>query len=123
MTKELKPNKYVDILKMAKEETIELLSKCGDKCFVAFADWEDEFTAISDCWASISIFGVGLIKGELYVAACNDNELVEEFPQEWTSINNVVKNCYADMYRFVAANIDKTITREEADEVAESYWG
>lgn len=130
-TNDLNPRKYNDainaIYKEAKQEAINLLKEKGDKCFIALDDWKDETEAHCDD-VTISIFGVGLNEnGELLVAACVDNIGYgfgpDDFPQGFTSTDNLEAACFPDIYRFVANNIEESTTREEAEKVYAFYYG
>ena len=46
----------------------------------------------------------------------------DDFPQEWTKATELYEPNYCAFYRFVANNIEKAMTKEEADELADKYW-
>ena len=108
----------------AVEETIALLKNNEKGRYIAIPNWEDEVSAISWDEVPIGIWGVGLNDDEhICVRAFVDNpgygHCEDDFPQEWTDIT-VVKihtSCYPNLYRFVADNIDKAMSREDADKV------
>lgn len=132
MSKDLNPNQYQEAVKGIYSEALQaatnLLKEKNDKCYIAFSDWECETDAYydnSDC--TVSIFGVGLNEnGNLCVAAVVNNigygHGPDDFPQSWTEASELKPDCYPDIYWFVAMNIDKCITKEEADKVAKGYW-
>ena len=75
----------------------------------------------------MSIFGIGLDDDdEICIAAVVDNigygHDSDDFPQEWTKATELCKPDYCAFYRFVAGNIEKAMTKEEADEVTKEYW-
>lgn len=132
MTKELNPNQYSESVEKIYDEALNaataLLKEKGEKCYIAFSDWECEIEAYysySSC--TVSIFGVGLnAEGKLCVAALVDNvgygHSSDEFPQSWVEATELKHDCFPDLYWFVTTNLDKTISRDEADEIAKEYW-
>ena len=111
----------------AKDAVIDLLSKQGDKRYIAVPDWEDECEGDDGDGTEISIFGIGLDDDdEICVAAVVDNigygHGPDDFPQEWTKATELYEPNYCAFYRFVANNIEKAMTKEEADELADKYW-
>lgn len=132
MSKDLNPNQYKEAVKAIYDEALQaataLLKEKGEKCYIAFSDWECETSAYSDDGdCTVSIFGVGLnTEGKLCVAAVVDNigygHGPDDFPQAWTEATELQSDCYPNLYWFVAKNIDKTITKAEAEETAEEYW-
>ena len=111
----------------AKDTVIDLLSKQGDKRYIAVPDWEDECEGDDGDGTEISIFGIGLDDDdEICVAAVVDNigygHGPDDFPQEWTKATELYEPNYCAFYRFVANNIEKAMTKEEADELADKYW-
>lgn len=101
--------------------------KKGDKRYIAVPDWEDECEGDDGDGTEVSIFGIGLDDDdEICVAAVVDNigygHGPDDFPQEWTKVTELYEPDYRAFYRFVADNIDKAMTKEEADEVTEEYW-
>lgn len=111
----------------AKDAVIDLLNKQGDKRYIAVPDWEDECEGDDGDGSELSIFGIGLDDDdEICIAAVVDNigngHGPDDFPQEWTKATELWKPDYCAFYRFVANNIDKAMTKEEADELAKKYW-
>ena len=111
----------------AKQATLELLKQQGEKCYVAMRDWADETTAVSVDDVSISIFAVGKDENDgLLIAATVDNigygNGPDDFPQGFVSVDEIKDNAFPGIYRFVAANIENTVTREEAEEAFEDYY-
>lgn len=127
----LNPTQYVDavnaIYKESYDKAIELLKTLGDNCFVAYPDYEDEFTAHSGDAYDVSIIAVGLNENRDGIIvmgyACNYMSHDEEgyFPDEWVDAGTLEEFCYPDMYRFVAAGLDKAVSKEEAEEIFNSY--
>ena len=111
----------------AKDAVIDLLNKQGNKCYIAVPDWEDECEGDDDDGTKVSIFGIGLDDDdEICIAAVVDNISYghgpDDFPQEWTKATELYEPNYCAFYRFVANNIEKAMTKEEADELADKYW-
>ena len=111
----------------AKDTVIDLLNKQGNKCYIAVPDWEDECEGDDGDGSELSIFGIGLDDDdEICIAAVVDNISYghgpDDFPQEWTKATELYEPNYCAFYRFVANNIDKAMTKEEADEVTKEYW-
>ena len=111
----------------AKDAVIDLLSKQGDKRYIAVPDWKDECEGDDGDGSELSIFGIGLDDDdEICIAAVVDNigngHGLDDFPQEWTKATELYKPNYCAFYRFVANNIEKAMTKEEADELAKKYW-
>ena len=116
-----------DIYAEAKQATVDLLKQCGDKCFIAFGDWEDSCSARTTDEVGISIFAVGLDdNGELCIAATVDNVGYgfsdDDFEQDWTSTADLQMNCFPDLYRFVADNLESSMTKAGADEIINAMW-
>lgn len=131
MNTEINPEKYVEIVNKANEEAltaaIELLKNVEGNKYIAFEDFEDAFPATSTNEIPIGVFGVGLGEdGDICVNAMVENQgygfAEEDFPQDWVSISELKADCYPYLYQFVAKNIDRTISKEEADSVAQFYW-
>ena len=111
----------------AKDAVIDLLNKQGDKRYIAVSDWEDECEGDDGDGSELSIFGIGLDDDdEICIAAVVDNigygHGPDDFPQEWTKATELYEPNYCAFYRFVAGNIEKAMTKEEADEVTKEYW-
>ena len=111
----------------AKDAVIDLLNKQGDKRYIAVPDWEDECEGDDGDGSELSIFGIGLDDDdEICIAAVVDNigngHGPDDFPQEWTKATELYEPNYCAFYRFVANNIEKAMTKEEADELAKKYW-
>ena len=112
----------------AYKEIISLLKQKGDKRYIAVPDWEDECEGDDGDGTEVSIFGIGLDDDdEICVAAVVDNigyygNGPDDFPQEWTKVTELYEPDYRAFHRFVVDNIDKAMTKEEADEVTKEYW-
>ena len=117
--------KQVDALyTQALEETIGLLKNSENGRYISIADWEDEVSAVSYNDVPISIWGVGLNdEDHICVKAFVDNvgygHTEDDFPQDWTDITveKINASSYPELYRFVADNIDKAMSKEDADKV------
>ena len=127
----IKPDAFLNemnaINDKAKDAVIDLLNKQGNKRYIAVLDWEDECEGDDGDGTEVSIFGIGLDDDdEICIAAVVDNigygHGPDDFPQEWTKATELWNPNYCAFYRFVANNIDKAMTKEEADEVAKKYW-
>lgn len=115
------------VIEEAYKEIISLLKQKGDKRYIAVPDWEDECEGDDGDGTEVSIFGIGLDDDdEICVAAVVDNigygHGPDDFPQEWTKVTELYEPDYRAFYRFVANNINKAMTKEEADEVTKEYW-
>ena len=117
--------KQVDALyAQALEETIGLLKNSENGPYIAIPNWEAEVGAVSWDDVPISIWGVGLndedhICVKAFVNNVGYGHTEDDFPQEWTDITEVKINSssYPKLYRFVADNIDKAMSKEDADNV------
>lgn len=115
------------VIEEAYKEIISLLKQKGDKRYIAVPDWEDECEGDDGDGTEVSIFGIGLDDDdEICVAAVVDNigygHGPDDFPQEWTKVTELYEPDYRAFLRFVVDNIDKAMTKEEADEVTKEYW-
>ena len=111
----------------AKDAVVDLLNKQGNKRYIAVPDWEDECEGDDGDGSELSIFGIELDDDdEICIAAVVDNigngHGPDDFPQEWTKATELYEPNYCAFYRFVANNIEKAMTKEEADELAKKYW-
>ena len=111
----------------AYKDIVNLLKQKGDKRYIAVPDWEDECEGNDGDGTEVSIFGIGLDDDdEICIAAVVDNigygHGPDDFPQEWTKATELYEPNYCAFYRFVANNIEKAMTKEEADELADKYW-
>jgi len=104
------------------EETKSLIQNSNGN-YIYIQDWEDEFEARAN-GATLSVRGVGLNEeGHICIFAIVDNVGYgfsgDEYPEGWTDITNdpIESDCYAEMYRFVADNIDKAMSRNQVDEL------
>lgn len=131
MSETLSPRKFLEQVEKINEEarraTIDLLDQQGDKKYVVLKDWTDECDANDGNGTDLSIFGIGLDEDdELCIAATVDNigygHSEEDFPQEWVKVTELYDPNYCAFYRFVADNIDKAVTFDEAKETAKDYW-
>lgn len=111
----------------AKDAAIDLLSKQGNKRYIVVMDWEDYYTEYYTYKAaiSVSVFGVGLNEdNNLCIAATVDNQgygcSEESFAQDWVETSELDIPNYANLYRFIADNIDKATTQKEADRLAKN---
>ena len=129
----ISPDTFWDEIKAinnkAKEAAIDLLNKQGDNRYIVVMDWEDYYTEYytSQSAISVSVFGVGLNEdNNLCIAATVDNQgygcSKNDFEQDWVEVSELNRPCYALLYGFVAKNIDKAVTKEEADDLADKYW-
>ena len=129
----ISPDTFWDEIKAinnkAKEAAIGLLNKQGDNRYIVVMDWEDYYTEYytSQSAISVSVFGVGLNEdNNLCIAATVDNQgygcSKNDFEQDWVEVSELNRPCYALLYGFVAKNIDKAVTKEEADDLADKYW-
>ncbi len=105
-------------------EAIALLKNNENGRYIAIADWKDEVSAVSYDDVPISIWGVGVNdEDHICVKAFVDNvgygHTEDDFPQDWTDITveRINASCYPELYRFVADNIDKAMSKEDADKV------
>ena len=115
------------VIEDAYKEIISLLKQKGDKRYIAVPDWEDECRGYDGDGTKVSIFGIGLYDDdEICIAAVVDNigygHGPDDFPQEWTKATELYEPNYCAFYRFVANNIEKAMTKDEADELADKYW-
>ena len=108
----------------ALDEAIALLKNNENGRYIAIANWEDEVGAVSWDDVPISIWGVGVNdEDHICVKAIVNNvgygHTEDDFPQDWTDITveKINASCYPELYRFVADNIDKAMSREDADKV------
>ena len=113
----------------AKDAAIDLLNKQGDNRYIVVMDWEDYYTEYytNQAAISVSVFGVGLNEdNNLCIAATVDNQgygcSKDDFEQDWVEVSELFRPCYALLYGFVANNIDKAVTKDEADDLADKYW-
>lgn len=111
----------------AKDAAINLLSKQGNKRYIVVMDWEGSYTEYYTYEAAVSVFGVGLNEdNNLCIAATVDNQgygcSEESFAQDWVETSELDIPNYANLYRFIADNIDKATTKKEADRLAKKYW-
>lgn len=111
----------------AKEAAIGLLNKQGDNRYIVVMDWEDYYTEYytNQAAISVSVFGVGLNEdNNLCIAATVDNQgygcSKNDFEQDWVEVSELFRPCYALLYGFVANNIDKAVTKDEADRLAKN---
>lgn len=111
----------------AKDAAIDLLNKQGDNRYIVVMDWEDYYTEYYTDQAaiSVSVFGVGLNEdNNLCIAATVDNQgygcSKNDFEQDWVEVSELFRPCYALLYGFVANNIDKAVTKDEADRLAKN---
>ena len=132
-TEKLSPHIFIDemdaINTKAQNAAIDLLNQQGNNRYIVVMDWEDYYTEYYTYKAaiSVSVFGVGLNEdNNLCIAATVDNQgygcSEESFAQDWVETSELDIPNYANLYRFIADNIDKAVTKEEADELADKYW-
>lgn len=120
MKQELDAQKFLDLAERVYEESkqasIELLKAGGENCFIACGDCEDSIDDLTTCDGDIvNIFAVGLDEvGDLSVCVCDPCT----GDQYWTSVSDIGHNSwFPEIYRFIADNMDKTMTKAEADEI------
>lgn len=127
----ISPDTFWDEIKAinnkAKEAAIGLLNKQGDNRYIVVMDWEDYYTEYytNQAAISVSVFGVGLNEdNNLCIAATVDNQgygcSKNDFEQDWVEVSELFRPCYALLYGFVANNIDKAVTKDEADRLAKN---
>lgn len=132
-TEKLSPHIFIDemdaINTKAQNAAIDLLNQQGNNRYIVVMDWEDYYTEYYTYKAaiSVSVFGVGLNEdNNLCIAATVDNQgygcSEECFAQDWVEVSELDRPCYALLYRFVANNIDKAVTKDEADRLSKKYW-
>lgn len=128
MEKNIDSSKFVkqveELNAQALDEAIALLKNNENGRYIAIADWEDEVSAVSYDDVPISIWGVGVNdEDHICVKAFVDNvgygHSEDDFPQDWTDITveKINASCYPELYRFVADNIYKAMSKEDADKV------
>lgn len=131
MSKDLNPNQYKEAVKAIYDEALQaataLLKEKGEKCYIAFFDGKDQAEGIfmddDGILVLLPIFGVGLNEeGRLCVGGMMSDNGYDNFPQAWTDAKELLPFSYPSIYRFVAEYIESTITKAEADEIAEEYW-
>lgn len=117
-------NQVTELYAAALAEAIALLKNNENGRYIAIADWEDEVSAVSYDDVPISIWGVGLndedhICVKAFVNNVGYGHTEDDFPQDWTDITveKINASCYPELYRFVADNIDKAMSKEDADNV------
>lgn len=117
-------NQVTELYAAALDETIALLKSSEKGHYIAIPNWEDEVAAISWDDVPISIWGVGLndedhICVKAFVADVGYGHSEEDFPQEWTdiTIEKINASSFPELYRFVADNIDKAMSKEDADNI------
>ncbi len=117
-------NQVTELYAAALAETIALLKNNENGRYIAIPNWEDEVAATSWNEVPISIWGVGLNdEDHICVKAFVDNlgygHTEDDFPQDWTDITveKINSSSYPELYRFVADNIDKAMSKEDADNV------
>lgn len=127
----ISPDTFWDEIKAinnkAKEAAIGLLNKQGDNRYIVVMDWEDYYTEYytNQAAISVSVFGVGLNEdNNLCIAATVDNQgygcSKNDFEQDWVEVSELFRPCYALLYGLVANNIDKAVTKDEADRLAKN---
>ncbi|WP_302414933.1 hypothetical protein [uncultured Prevotella sp.] len=124
MSKDLNPKQYTDAIAKLQEEAFQaataLLKEKGEKCYIANSEEYATFSGEEDDYGTQSIFGVGLNEdGELCAAIGRD----QYQPEEWTDAAELWPKSYPIIYEIVASNIDNTITKAEAEDIAEEHWG
>jgi hypothetical protein len=128
MEQNIESSKFIkqvdDLYATALEETIALLKNSEKGRYIAIPNWEDEVAATSWNDVPISIWGVGLnddnhICVKAFVNNVGYGYSEDDFPEEWTDITveRINTSSYPELFRFVADNIDKAMSREDADKV------
>lgn len=123
MSKELNPKQYTDAIAKLQEEALQaataLLKEKGEKCYIANSKEYAIFSGEEDDNVTQSIYGVGLNEdGELCAAIGR----AQYEPEEWTDASELWPKSYPIIYDIVASNIDNTITKAEAEDIAEEHW-
>lgn len=127
----LSPRIFIDemdaINTKAQKAAIDLLSQQGDNRYIVVMDREDEYVEYytDDKAISLSVFGVGLNEdNNLCIVATVDNQgygcSEDDFEQDWVETSDLDIPNYANLYRFVADNIDKATTKKEADRLTKN---
>lgn len=130
-SEELNSKKYLEqvenIYKNARNAIVELLKQNGEKQYVIIEKEEnsdDKCVETTDGVGCANIFGVGLnAEDHLVVAADCVGMYDGDIPRKWIDPEEWFTTNYADLYRFVAENITKNHTDDEATEIAKEWWG
>ena len=130
-SEELNPKKYLEqvesIYKEARNATVELLKQNGEKQYVIIKKEEnsdDKCVETTDGVGCANIFGVGLNDEDQLVVAADCVGMYDGYiPRKWIDPEEWFTTNYADLYRFVAENITKPHTDDEATEIAKEWWG
>lgn len=104
------------------DETIAILKERGDKCFVSYEEIEEDTPWVKaeidngQYWETqtLCLIGVGLNNNASLVAHVNSSDDCCDY---WIDIDNIDKDCYQDIYDFVANHPDLAMTKEEAEDI------
>ena len=117
-------NQVDEINQEALNEAASLLKNNPNGSWIAVPEWEDEVDTRDWSDVPIAIWAVGLNgDGHICIKACVMNigygYSGDEFSNDWEDIteHKIEAYSYPELYRFVAENLDKATTKEEADKV------
>ena len=122
------PKKFVnqveELYQVALNEAASLLKNNPNGSYIAVPEWDDEVDTRDWNDVPIAIWAVGLNSdGHICIKACVMNVGYgysgDEFSDDWEDITEqkIETTCYPELFRFVAENLDKATTKEEADKV------
>ena len=132
MSEALNPNKYLEKVEKINEEAqraiIRLLKQQKEKKYVFM--YPGDICFGDECYekdgndTEVIVFGIGLDdNNDICIAACVVGDGYKGyFPQEWVKVTELYKPNFCALYRFVANNIGKTVTKDEAKENANLVW-
>ena len=117
-------NQVEELYQVALNEAASLLKNNPNGSYIAVPEWDDEVDTRDWNDVPIAIWAVGLNDdGHICVKACVMNVGYgysgDEFSNDWEDIteHKIEASCYPELFRFVAENLDKATTKEEADKV------
>ena len=117
-------NQVDEINQEALNEAASLLKNNPNGSSIAVPEWEDEVDTRDWSDVPIAIWAVGLNgDGHICIKACVMNVGYgysgDEFSEDWEDIteHEIEASCYPELFCFVAENLDKATTKEEADNV------
>ena len=118
------PKKFInqvnELYQQALYETASLLANNPNGSYIA--DPEPEEWVYTWDWddVRIAIWAVGLNDDKhICIKAQVAGYSGKGFPKDWTDVteHKIEASCYPELFRFVAENLDKATTKEEADNV------
>lgn len=117
-------NEVDELYQVALNEAASLLKNNSNGSYIAVPEWEDEVDTRDWNDVPIAIWAVGLNSdGHICVKArvmdVGYGYTGDEFSEDWEDIteHKIEAYSYPELYRFVAENLDKATTKEEADKV------